>query len=458
MALIKCPECGKEISDKAKACPNCGYPLDLKDDLVVPEEKYLKSYNISSDNQNSVTENKHNEIIQKKLEEYEKSKHILSEYAESKSKSASYDNENDTSRNKYNEIMQSQIEEYKVKKLKNSKLSIISFVCFCTVIGIPISIFLAVYDLTKGDDEHKHGFSIASIVLSVFLFLFWAVGGENTEEHKSDITEQLVQDKEEENKKEDITNSYDFYINETEKEEIKEYIPKDEIDNVYADPYRYYGKYVVLSGRMFSDPQIEDGKISFQMYGDVENNENNTYVVYESYNSKDVKNYEYVIVEGKIKGERTGINAFGGLISTLEIEAISVQESNYIDIVVPTIKEIEPKQTIEQMGYSVTIDKIQFAEKETRVYLSVSNNGSENFSIYSWNTKIVQDGKQYENQSNYDYEYNELQTDLLVGVSSSGMLFFPAIDPEKPFTIYLDGSSDNWNEDIETYTFEIANE
>lgn len=27
MALIKCPECGKEISDKAPACIHCGYPL-----------------------------------------------------------------------------------------------------------------------------------------------------------------------------------------------------------------------------------------------------------------------------------------------------------------------------------------------------------------------------------------------------------------------------------------------
>lgn len=26
MALIKCPECGKEISDKASCCPNCGCP------------------------------------------------------------------------------------------------------------------------------------------------------------------------------------------------------------------------------------------------------------------------------------------------------------------------------------------------------------------------------------------------------------------------------------------------
>ena len=27
MALMKCPECGKEISDKAVSCPNCGFPI-----------------------------------------------------------------------------------------------------------------------------------------------------------------------------------------------------------------------------------------------------------------------------------------------------------------------------------------------------------------------------------------------------------------------------------------------
>lgn len=27
MALIRCPECGKEVSDQAKACIHCGYPL-----------------------------------------------------------------------------------------------------------------------------------------------------------------------------------------------------------------------------------------------------------------------------------------------------------------------------------------------------------------------------------------------------------------------------------------------
>lgn len=31
MSLIICPECGKEFSDKAAACPNCGYPINHED-------------------------------------------------------------------------------------------------------------------------------------------------------------------------------------------------------------------------------------------------------------------------------------------------------------------------------------------------------------------------------------------------------------------------------------------
>ena len=39
--LIKCPECGKEISDKAEVCPSCGYPIASKKEKNIPvtEEK-----------------------------------------------------------------------------------------------------------------------------------------------------------------------------------------------------------------------------------------------------------------------------------------------------------------------------------------------------------------------------------------------------------------------------------
>ena len=51
MALIKCPECEKEVSDKASACPHCGCPLTSDDQLKemtsenqqVKECKYCKA-------------------------------------------------------------------------------------------------------------------------------------------------------------------------------------------------------------------------------------------------------------------------------------------------------------------------------------------------------------------------------------------------------------------------------
>ena len=40
MAFIKCPECGKEISEKASSCPSCGYPIigEMLLNIMVPEK------------------------------------------------------------------------------------------------------------------------------------------------------------------------------------------------------------------------------------------------------------------------------------------------------------------------------------------------------------------------------------------------------------------------------------
>ena len=248
---------------------------------------------------------------------------------------------------------------------------------------------------------------------------------------------------------------------ESAQEEVKngvvEYVPEDEIENVFSNPSDYYGKYIKLAGEIFTNPELGENEISFQMFCDVENSEDNAYVTYESENAKEVNNYEYVIVDGKIKGSVSGKNMVGGVVTALEIEAVSIEESNYIDVVVPTIKELEVNQTIDQLGYVVTVDKIEFAEKETRVYVTVQNNGSDSFSVYSWSTKIVQDGKQFEPEFNFYYDYEEVQSDLIVGTSTSGVINFAPLDTTKPIQIHIDGSSNDWDEEIETYIFDIDN-
>lgn len=47
MALIKCSKCGKEISDKAAACPGCGCPVEVVSEVPV-------SYEVAEEAQPSV--------------------------------------------------------------------------------------------------------------------------------------------------------------------------------------------------------------------------------------------------------------------------------------------------------------------------------------------------------------------------------------------------------------------
>lgn len=47
MALIKCPECNKEVSDKAEICVHCGYPIS----------KWIKEENSGSSQSNKINEN-----------------------------------------------------------------------------------------------------------------------------------------------------------------------------------------------------------------------------------------------------------------------------------------------------------------------------------------------------------------------------------------------------------------
>lgn len=42
MAIIKCPECGAEVSDKAEKCPKCAYPI-----IVVNSEEKIQTVQLT---------------------------------------------------------------------------------------------------------------------------------------------------------------------------------------------------------------------------------------------------------------------------------------------------------------------------------------------------------------------------------------------------------------------------
>ena len=74
------------------------------------------------------------------------------------------------------------------------------------------------------------------------------------------------------------------------------------------------------------------------------------------------------------------------------------------------------------------------SQKETRVYVKIKNNGKENLDIYEFNSKLIQDGVQYDTEDNYLAKYPKIQNHIRKGIKSEGISVFPKIDMKKRFS------------------------
>jgi hypothetical protein len=227
----------------------------------------------------------------------------------------------------------------------------------------------------------------------------------------------------------------------------------EEIAQMYTDPAAFKGRPVTLTGKVFLVERDADA-VYMQVYQDPENYENNTIIGYADPDF-DVEDDDYIKVTGTVEDEFEGTNAYGGSVTAPMIVASTLEISSYQEVMAPTILEVVPeKKTVTHLGYSVTVQKIEFAENETRVYLKVKNGGKSEFSLYSFYAVLIQGNKQYEEQSNWDAEYPEIQTDLKVGIESEGIICFPAINQED-FQLEFEGSSDNYREDVDLFKFNV---
>lgn len=231
------------------------------------------------------------------------------------------------------------------------------------------------------------------------------------------------------------------------------YVEDSELSQVYSSPNDFKGRLAKISGKVFTVEE-EDGTVYFQMWHDTENSDDNTVVTMSSGDLK-IKEGDYVIVDGTIAGAFEGQNAFGGSVNAVAIEAKSVEKSDYKTVVAPTIKAYKTHSSVSQHGYSITIQRVEFAEKETRVYVVIENNGSSKFNFYSYNIKAIQGGKQYEEQENYEADYERPQTEVMTGAKTEGIIAFPAMNDSKDIKIVCEGSSDDWQEEIAPYTFNL---
>lgn len=238
---------------------------------------------------------------------------------------------------------------------------------------------------------------------------------------------------------------------------LKGVVAPEDFDKMYSDPASYKGYEVEFTGKVFVDPEKDADGTYLQVYAKPDIYEQNVLVAYPDPDFQ-VALDDYVKIKGIVRDEYEGENLMGGTIVAPIIDATSIEVVDYITAVSPTIKTIEVNEEINQSGYIVTLQKIEWAENQTRVYVKVNNQTNDPISFWSHAAYLIVGNKQL------DSEYlpeetglSEVQSEILPGVESEGVIVFPAIDPDTPaLSFHADGSSDNWEINIEPFVFDVT--
>lgn len=237
-------------------------------------------------------------------------------------------------------------------------------------------------------------------------------------------------------------------------EESDQKFTRENLSQLLTDPKRYKGASVDVVGKVFGEVEVSESGVAWQMWGDPKKSEFNIAVAYAKPGFA-IRSDDFVHVVGVVNGELKGKNAFGAEIVTAIVQATSAEVVDALAAAPPALKTAATNATQEQKGLSVTVEKIEFAAEETRVFLSINNGTGAKVSFYTFNAKLVQGSTQIEPESSFD-EYPEVQSELLPGVKSSGVIAFAKVDSTQAFRLVFEASSDNYETQFDPFDFEIA--
>lgn len=242
--------------------------------------------------------------------------------------------------------------------------------------------------------------------------------------------------------------------NEAKTEGGGEKLSQEEFEKVFQNTKEYIGSYVEFFGRVFTEPERDSDGTYLQVFAD--NNSDRNVLVGIMDPDIEVATDDIIHVKGTVHDVFEGENAFGALITAPMVLSESVEITDYQTAFAPAKTTVELDEEQNHNGYKLTVQKIELADEETRVYVRITNDTDDKINFFSFNAKITADGKQLEVEDNFDADYPDVQSELLPGTSSEGIVTFPALPEDTAnFQIHFEGSSDNWELDIDPFVFEV---
>lgn len=220
-----------------------------------------------------------------------------------------------------------------------------------------------------------------------------------------------------------------------------------------AAPDSFEGARVDIVGQVLGDPTKSGDTICWQMWPHPTNIDWMAVVEFEDASFL-IADGDYVHVLGTVRGKTEGEIPMLAMLDAVAVRAETAEVVDQGAVAPPALRTVDVAQTIEQHGLSVTLEKVEFAAIETRVYVTVSNQSTANAAFYDHRLNALQSQTQYEVEP-LTY-LPQVQADLPPGAVSSGVILFPALDPAQATELTFDTRTDDYQLEFVPYVFVIG--
>ena len=102
----------------------------------------------------------------------------------------------------------------------------------------------------------------------------------------------------------------------------------------------------------------------------------------------------------------------------------------------PSIRSIDVDESITQYGLTITLQRVEIAETETRLYVHAMNNSLNKASLYAFDAVLVQGTHQIMRKEVFGQDVVEPDSTLVAGTETEGVLLFDPVSPDmSPVTL-----------------------
>ncbi len=251
----------------------------------------------------------------------------------------------------------------------------------------------------------------------------------------------------------------DTSSSETIVESADEFINNSNVFLVQSNPEKYNGRWAQLYGEIMWEPEIYDDII--EIWLNLDQGDENSFgenLILAGTRNADPSEYRKgtcLYVEGKIlPAER--IDMFDEKFIEAALDLYEVKELSCLEAKYPTVKTVVVNESQESNELRVTVEKIEFTDYHTRVFVEIENLSKTNESDYFYKaSKIVQEQKQFTpTRTPWTLDIDEMERNILPETLEKGIMFFEKVE-QKPFTLVIKGSYASYDDGLPEFTFNV---